>query len=344
MSPGTFTITQIELSITGIGADTADVEHNNSFTRTRNGNVFTFSSSGEVAIDVAETFLKSLKFGINSHEPTGPVTLKLSMRSSEGETITETAIRTITEENDPVEVVGLAEGEQFTVQVADLVSSSAIAFMATVNDGGDGSDIKVVIAPDTFNLPTVADPSVMGTLTLSYSLVREDFTLNVISDVALAPTEVMTTLSFSDGRSTETRGITIAIVIRGLTLLAIDDNTIAETAVEKEEGSEQQFVGIYPDATTATEIITEVGVLPRMFMITQIALNVTGINVMLRSGIVLILPEPKMSSQMEMNLFLLILLEWRQVMQRPSLNHWSSALITMNRLVFLREQPHLHFQ
>ena len=283
---GMSTITQIVLSITGIGADsTVVVTHaNNPFaTPSSAGNgEFTFGdgTGSGVTVEAAETFLKSLEFGINSDEPTGPVTLELSIRGSEGAATTETATRPITEENDPVKVVGLADGAEFTVQVSNLEGFGSIPVIEgiNVNDGGDDSGISVVIAPTTFNLPTAVDPSVMGTLTLSYSLVGEDFTLNVSSDVALASTEVMPTLSFSDGRSTETRGITIAIVTRGLTLLAIDDSTIAETAVENDD-SGQQFIGIYPAGTIAIDIITEVGVTSGTFTITQIRLNVTGSSI-----------------------------------------------------------------
>ena len=60
-------------------------------------------------------------------------------------------------------------------------------------------------------------------------------------------------------------------------LLAIDDSAIAETAVEN-DGSGQQFIGIYPAGTTATDIITEVGVMSGMSTITQIVLSITGIG------------------------------------------------------------------
>ena len=139
--------------------------------------------------------------------------------------------RTINEINDPVELVGLAEGEQFTVQVNDFEGASTVtiigpntvatpSIMVTVNDGGDDSGITFPpseINPATFPLPTAADSNVTGTLTLTGSFEGEDFTLNAISNVGLATTNVMITLTFSDGRnpipSTVTRTITINIVL-----------------------------------------------------------------------------------------------------------------------------------
>ena len=107
--------------------------------------------------------------------------------------------------------------------------------------------------------------------------------------------------------------------------------------MENEAGSEQQFVRIYPDATPLDNIIEEVGGRPDEFRITQIMLSITGSNIDADSTVVvthannlLCYSEP----QLEMGNLLLSgsELEWRQVLQRPSLNHWSSALIALNRL------------
>ena len=222
---GTSTITQIVLSITGsnIDADTVEVMpsaiNSSPFTRTENvlsnGNEFIFSSGTGVAIDVAESFLKSLEFGINSDEPTGPVTLELSIRGSEGAATTETATRPITEENDPVEVIGLADGAEFTVLARDLEGTGTVtiigpdsvanpSIMVTVNGGGDDSDITFPpseINPATFNVPTAADSNVMETVTLSGNVTGEAFTLSISqSNAELAEANLITTLSFSDGR------------------------------------------------------------------------------------------------------------------------------------------------
>ena len=80
------------------------------------------------------------------------------------------------------------------------------------------------------------------------------------------------------GEDEETITFTIEDDDRGIDLLAIDDSVILETAVENEAGSEQQFVRIYPDAIPG-DILTEVGVLPRTFTITQIVLSITGSNI-----------------------------------------------------------------
>ena len=78
------------------------------------------------------------------------------------------------------------------------------------------------------------------------------------------------------GGSSQQITFTIADDNESIDLLAIDDSVILETAVEREAGSEQQFVGIYSDATLSTDILTEVGVSPRTFRITQIMLSITG--------------------------------------------------------------------
>ena len=237
VDPGTFSITQIMLSITGSNIDadsTIVVTHaNNPFaTPSSAGNgEFTFDGGAGVAIDVAETFLESLEFGIDSPEPTGPVTLELTITDSEGTEETETVTRTINEINDPVELVGLTEGTQFTVLADDLFddtgSGSLLVITAAdninVNNGGDDSGISVEIVPPTLSVPTMADHSVMGTLTLSGNVTTAgEFTLSISqSSTELAgrddPLDV--TLTFSDGRgSIETRRITINIINGGLTL------------------------------------------------------------------------------------------------------------------------------
>ena len=220
VTSGTFTITQIELSIIGIDADTAVVMHNNSFTREsgQTGNEFTFDSSNSngAAIDVAENFLKSLEFGIDNDEPTGPVTLELSIRGSEGAATTETTTRTIIEENDPVEVDDrLPKGAEFQVQVSDLVGTGTFDIVTvTVNDGGDDSGITFEINPVTFNVPTAADSNVTETLTLSGNVTGEAFTLSISqSNAELAEANLITTLTFDDSRSSSvSRTITIRIV------------------------------------------------------------------------------------------------------------------------------------
>ena len=228
--PDEFRITQIVLTVTGIGADTAVVIHNNSFDEDNNGNEFTFDSrdSDGVAISDAETFLESLEFGIDSPEPTGPVTLELTITNNEtGLEETVMADRTITEENDPVELVGRLEDRVVTVLADDLFNGSSSGSLLvilpeegeniTVNDGGDDSGISVEINPDTLDIEA-ADGSGMRTLTLSDDVTPEGaFTLSISrSDVELAPTALMITLTFSDGRnptpSSETRAITINIV------------------------------------------------------------------------------------------------------------------------------------
>ena len=154
------------------------------------------------------------------------------------------ADRTITEENDPVEVVGLAEGAEFTVLARALEGTGTVTIIGpntvatpsitvTVNDGGDDSGITFPpseINPATFDVPTAADSNVTGTLTLRGKVTGEDFTLNVSSNVELAATNVMTTLTFSDGRnpipSTVTRAITINIVLDELDPVLPDNKNI----------------------------------------------------------------------------------------------------------------------
>ena len=193
---------------------------------------------GGAAIDVAENFLKSLEFGINSDEPTGgadtlDVNLALTITAVsafEGTATTEAATRPITEENDPVEVIGLAEGAEFTVSARDLEGTSTVTIigpdsvailstiMVTVNGGGDDSGITFPpseINPATFVVPTAADSNVTETLTLSGDVTPEGaFTLSISqSNAELAEANLITTLSFSDGNgSTVTRIITIRIV------------------------------------------------------------------------------------------------------------------------------------
>ena len=234
--PGTFTVTQIKLNITGT-TDAAMVIPDDSsdfILAPSSGNEFTFSGGAAgVTVGVANSFLSSLEFGINSDEPTGgsdslDVTLELTITDNEGSETIQTADRTINEENDPVELDGLADGAEFTVQARDLVSSSVIAFMATVNDGGDDSGISVEIDPATFILPTADDNNVTETLTLSGNVTGEAFTLSISqSNAELAATDVRTTLTFSDGRdSIETRTITIRIIVTDEIDPTIPNNSI----------------------------------------------------------------------------------------------------------------------
>ena len=286
---GTFMVTQIKLNVTGSNGDVMVMHDDSSpITLEKEGNEFTYD--GRVEVVDAESFLKSLKFGINSDEPTGPVTLELTIAGSEGTatatvmTTPETVIRTINESNDPVEV-DLEEGERFPIFARDLVLDSndveAIVMTRAVNDGGDGNDVLFGINPDTFRVPTSANPDVMGTLTLSGDglLTGGAFTLYGNSyNVEFATADVVTTLTFSDGRgSTVTRTITISIMENGLALLPIDPSPIDETAIEN-DGNGQQFIGIYSDVTPSVDIIEEVSVPPGTFMVTQIKLNVTGSN------------------------------------------------------------------
>ena len=259
--PDTFTITQIVLSITGsnIDADTVEVMpsaiNSSTFTRTENvlsnGNEFTFDSrdSDGVAIDVAETFLKSLKFGINRDEPTDgadtlDVNLEFTITDNERGEETEAFTITINEINDPVELVGLTEGAQFTVLANDLFGSGSLLVILpeegeniTVNDGGDDSGVSVEINPSTFSLPTAADPSVMGTLTLSDDVTPEGaFTLSISrSDVELAATNVMTTLSFNGGRDSTDRTITIRIVSDEIPPTLPEDKVIKLVNIDKKQ-------------------------------------------------------------------------------------------------------------
>ena len=128
VAANTVSITEIVLTFTGIvdsvvagDIDTVAVRHNRSFTEGRIGNEFTFSSSG-AAINVAEDFLKSLEFGIESDEPTGfltgsttprpmldNVTVALAIDAMVGTPAAPAeadgmAIRTIEESNDSVEL------------------------------------------------------------------------------------------------------------------------------------------------------------------------------------------------------------------------------------------------
>ena len=286
---GTFMVTQIKLNVTGSNGDVMVMHDDSSpITLEKEGNEFTYD--GRVEVVDAESFLKSLKFGIDSDEPTGPVTLELTIAGSEGTatatvmTTPETVIRTINESNDPVEV-DLEEGERFPIFARDLVLLSnqveAIVMTRAVNDGGDGNGVLFGINPATFRLPTSANPDVMGTLTLSGDglLTGGAFTLYGNSyNVEFATADVVTTLTFSDGRgSTVTRTITISIMENGLALLPIDPSPIDETAIEN-DGNGQQFIGIYSDVTPSVDIIEEVSVPPGTFMVTQIKLNVTGSN------------------------------------------------------------------
>ena len=249
VAENTFTITQIELTII-TGGDAMVMPDNSSlFTRTKIGNEFTFDSrdSDGVAIAAAETFIKSLEFGIDSDEPTGfpggaipapstPVTVELAVTAivagtSEEADDTEMATITINEENDPVELAGLDNNRMCTASVSpdDLVApfGSDIIENVPVNEGGvtvndgrddsgiarDNSGLRIDLSR-TFPL-TAADGST-GTLTLTDSLVGENFTLNASSNVLLEDDAVvMTDLTFSDGRSPtaseETRRITICI-------------------------------------------------------------------------------------------------------------------------------------
>ena len=221
VTSGTFTVTEIRLNI--ISSHIATITYDNIFRSGLDafspgpgatGNEFTFTSSDivGVAIDVAESFLKSLKFGINSDEPTGPVTLELSIRGSEGATTTEVATRPITEENDPVELGPVAG--TVPVLVSDLISGPVTVLMTNVNDGGDGSGITFEINPVTFNVPTAADSNVTETLTLSGNVTGEAFTLSISqSNAELAEANLITTLTFDDSRSSSvSRTITIRIV------------------------------------------------------------------------------------------------------------------------------------
>ena len=222
VTSGTFTVTEIRLNI--ISSHIATITYDNIFRSGLDafspgpgatGNEFTFTSSdiAGVAIDVAESFLKSLKFGINSDEPTGPVTLELSIRGSEGATTTEVATRPITEENDPVELGPVAG--TVPVLVSDLISGPVTVLMTNVNDGGDGSGITFEINPSTFNVPTAADSNVTETLTLSGDVTPEGaFTLSISqSSTELAEANLITTLTFDDSRgSTVSRTITIRIM------------------------------------------------------------------------------------------------------------------------------------
>ena len=239
-----FTITQIELTVADIGADTADVRHNNAFTQTRNGNVFTFNTGG-VAIAVAETFLNSLEFGINSPEPTGgsdtsnvTLTLDITAIATVGEAPPPgragPVTRTINEENDDPVVVGPADGEAFTLQNRALASGLDIV-TGTANDGGDDSGITFAIDPSTFPSLETANGVGVGTLTLSGDGLLTgsgEFTLTAISDVLLARTQtpLMTELSFGDGRDTETRTITINIVSDNIPPTLPSDKTIGYDA------------------------------------------------------------------------------------------------------------------
>ena len=74
VSENTFSITQIVLTITGGNGDAVVTHANNPFaTPSSAGNgEFTFGDTGSgVTIAAAETFIKSLRFGINNDEPTG---------------------------------------------------------------------------------------------------------------------------------------------------------------------------------------------------------------------------------------------------------------------------------
>ena len=179
----------------------------------------------------------------------------------------------------------------------------------TVNDGGDDSGIardnsglmfETDPDPSTFLLPTAADSNVMGTLTLTGTRVGETFTLNATSsgDV-LADASRNVALTFSDERpptdSNETlRTITIRIMNRGLTLLAIDDSATSETLVENDDGrvennfiDGQKYIGVYPAETDATAIIEVAGGTPDEFSITGIELTITGGN-----GVAVVRPDP----------------------------------------------------
>ena len=243
-SPNEFSITEIVLSITdsdGVVVVRSRPDNSSLFDRTESGNEFTFRNTAGVAIAAAETFLKSLEFGISNDEPTGFLTGSTTPRPTTDVTValavtaidaaseeaddTETVVRTINEENDPVELDPLGNACR-VVSPDDLLAGSTFVIGATVNDGGDDSGIArdnsgllpVRIDPETFPSLTAANGGV-GTLTLSGSRVGEDFTLTASSDVELEATEpgspLMTELTFSDGRSPtaseEIRTITICI-------------------------------------------------------------------------------------------------------------------------------------
>ena len=169
---GTFTVTQIKLNITsGISID-AEVNVRG-FSASQfgfgspseeNNNEFTYDSVSDTGVDLddANNFLKLLEFGINSDEPTDgsdtlDVTLELTIteRASDDGTERERppvmATRTINEINDPIEFgPGLRSPvPPVTVSVRDLMSagSSVTPLRTTVNDGGEGNAVTVVISP-----------------------------------------------------------------------------------------------------------------------------------------------------------------------------------------------------
>ena len=316
--PGTFSIEQIMLTVTvsnGVVVVTDDVTNDGtddgkviirngenvvtgsgSFSVSINGNEFTFDGGTGVAIEDAEAFLELLQFGIVSDEPTGPVDLALTaaairtVGTGPEAADTETANRAITVEDDPIELVGLADGESFTLQNSEVEADATITIdLSRANDGGDDSGIMLINpTTTTFSRPTAENLNVMGTLTLS-SLFEPlsglsgspegRVTLTVNSDVLLAPTSVVTDLIFSAGRESVTRTITIEIIERGidLVLAAIDDSDIPEMTVE-DDLIGQQYTRIYDDAIPSDTIITEIGVAADTFTITQIELTITGGN------------------------------------------------------------------
>ena len=302
-----FTITGIELTITGANGDVMLRDgRDNSAVDIANVDI------GSGVIGDVEAFLGSLQFGFNNDEPTGfptgvatpsdpipsndeaVVTVALAITyddttapSDPDREAEETVTRTIDEENDPVfATVSVVPSVQNTNTL--LLGGGFEIATGTAHDGRDDSGIardnsglSVLIngtaSPLTIPSLTAADGGV-GALTLTGSLVGENFTLNATSSgVELEEQEVSVTLSFSDGRSPtaseETRTITINIIERGLVVLDPDDRDIPEMMVENDLDG-QQFIGVY-SSTETRAVITEVG---GTFTVTQIVLNITGGN------------------------------------------------------------------
>ena len=142
-------ITEIVLSITGGNGDaTFDYQRNVFSSSSQNGNVITFSDSSGVPVADANAFLNSLEFGLADDEPTGfptgvatpsdPIPSNLTVNVMVMTTITTlssiertvSTTRNTIERNDPVVLVGLADGTEFRVSPDALMGSGSTRLMA----------------------------------------------------------------------------------------------------------------------------------------------------------------------------------------------------------------------